>query len=236
MHIVRYLLQILSCLAICYPAITQAYPSNHDADRIEQEHSKAGVEARAPSVAGAVVIPLYREATHNTWIGYRVQPGLFGASVSDLVVRETAQMTYNAIKDQIPWSIKTVLVAVIYVPGGGWAAGTVWQGTETAFSNYGQRSPAFWSSVPGHLQGVQNWADNTHAWHAEAVAAAKLEQEFGRLVRNGKWPDGTKLFVYGKEDNGAPSAKAVCVDGHSSVKVPCKEWLERLNLSVVSLT
>lgn len=102
MHIVRYLLQSLSCLTVCYPVITQAYPANHDADRVEQEQNKTAVEVRAPPVAGAIAIPLYREEAHITWIGYRVQSGLFSASVSDAAVRETAQMTCNAIKDQIP--------------------------------------------------------------------------------------------------------------------------------------
>lgn len=233
MSTIRRLFRVIAVVAVCYLANGSAYPTNNDVGWVEEGQNRSAIEVRAPPVPGAIVVPLYQEAGHTTWTGYQVVPGLFGASVSDEAVRETAKKTYNSIESNLPWSMKTALVAVVYVPRGGWAAGTVWHGSDTAFQNYAQSSTSFWGSVQG--QGVLAGANNEHAWHAEAVAVANAEKQFGIQIRGGDWPRGTKIFTYGKTNGDKAGPKAICVPGHTSVAVSCGEWLDHLGIQVVAL-
>jgi len=50
---------------------------------------------------------------------------------------------------------QTLLVAVIYVPGKGFAAGTIWHGSDEYFETMAEtNAPIFWAAVPGINQAV----------------------------------------------------------------------------------
>tara|TARA_R110002003_G_C698276_1_gene25452 strand:+ start:780 stop:1244 length:465 start_codon:yes stop_codon:yes gene_type:complete len=151
------------------------------------------------------------------------------------VVRDTAYLTYKAFENMLP---SPALVAVIYVPGGGWAAGSVWHGSDEAFKMFARRTNVFWYSVPVESQQLDPNLNGVHKWYAEAVAAAKAETEFEAVLVDGLWPDGTKIYAYGKfwdknKKKYEVGSKAVCRDGRSQVAISCKQWSERINIGIV---
>lgn len=191
------------------------------------------LESRAPPAAGSIEIPMLMREGHDTWVGYRVNGFFGGGAVSDDVVRGTAYKTYESIKNKLP---ATGLVSVMYVPGGGWAAGSIWQGTDSGFKGFAAKAEAFWHSVPVDDQGFNPSLNGQNKWHAEAVAVAKAELEFERAMVDGLWPKGTKIYTYGRYwDNKIQKegGKASCTDQNTQVAVSCKQWLGRLEVTIV---
>jgi hypothetical protein len=172
----------------------RAHPSSSRAELVAEADDGHWLTSRAPPVAGSLVIPLSKDSNHNTWTGYQIKPGLTGISVPDQVVRDTAYLTYQSVKDKLP---STGLVSVIYVPWGGWAAGTIWQGSDEGFESFARRAEAFWQSVTAEDQKLDRELNGVHKWHAEAVAAVKAEEKFGEAMDGGTWPAGTKIYTYG---------------------------------------
>lgn len=214
-----------------------AYPSSSSAGFVarDDDDDLYQLKSRAPPVHGSITVPLLKESNHNTWIGYRFWPGLVGATVSDQAVRDTAYQTYKEFEDKLPLP---GLVSVMYVPGGGWAAGTVWQGSDEGFNDFALKAAAFWHSVPVNEQDLNPQLNGVHKWHAEAVAVAKAEQEFEDAMVEGLWPKGTKIYTYGKvwaQNRFEVGPKPICRDGRSQVLVSCSEWLERLQIGIVPL-
>ena len=126
----------------------------------------------------------------------------------------------------------------MYIPGGGWVAGTVWQGSDEGFHDFARKAQAFWHSVPVSDQDLNPELNGVHKWHAEAVAVAKAEQEFEDAMVEGLWPKGTKIYTYGKvwaQNRFEVGPKPICRDGRSQVLVSCSEWLERLQIGIVPL-
>jgi hypothetical protein len=230
---------IASLATIFQVAGVWAYPSPTSAVLVarDDQHHPHQLESRAPPVPGSITIPLFKEAGHSTWTGNRVLAGLAGSTVADQVVRDTAYLTYNAVKKNIP---SGGLVAVMYVPGGGWAAGSVWHGSDEGFHGFARNAEAFWNSVPVPDQKLDSALNGVNKWHAEAVTAAKAELEFEDAMKEGLWPSGTKIYAYGQVwDNDRRAyidgSKAVCEDGRSQVEVACSVWLDRLQIKVVPI-
>lgn len=161
-----------------------AYPSSSSAGFVarDDDDDLYQLKSRAPPVHGSITVPLLKESNHNTWIGYRFWPGLVGATVSDQAVRDTAYQTYKEFEDKLPLP---GLVSVMYVPRGGWAARTVWQGSNEGFNDFALKAAAFWHSVPVNEQDLNPQLNRVHKWHAEAVAVAKAEQEFEDAIVEG---------------------------------------------------
>jgi hypothetical protein len=118
-----------------------------------------------------------------------------------------------------------VLVAVIWVPGAGLAAGTVWHGTEHIFENNYLNLATNTRNLVAH-QGYssfrRNLPDPPSKWHAEIVAAQKAEVAYGaKMTGANRWPSGTKICVYGKTSrDSALRFWPPCSSG-SSASVPC---------------
>jgi hypothetical protein len=161
-------------IAVFQVASTLAYPNG--AWFVTEESDSSELDRRAGTVPGSITIDLFKELDHATWTGYEVRPGLGGSTLSDQVVRNTAYLTYESIKSKLP---SPGLVSIVYVPGGGWAAGTVWQGSNEGFDRFAARADVFWHSLSVPDQGIRPGSGGVHQWHAEAVAVAKSELEFG---------------------------------------------------------
>ena len=215
-------------IATIYQAIeVTAYPSYNNVQLAAEDHDHHQLESRAPSP-----ISLYKREGHNTWTGYQSLPGLFGAAVSDQAVRDMAISTYNSVKNL------NTLVSVIHVPGGGWAAGTVWLGSDEGFRQFARSADVFWNVVPVPDQQLNADLNGKSTWHAEAVAAVVVEEEFENEMVEAIWPTGTKIYTYGQFwDNGriVVGPKPVCTDGHSQVVISCAAWLQRLGISAVAV-
>lgn len=184
--------------------------------------------------ASSVNIAFLKESNHATWVGYRLLPGMFGAQiVSNDKVKEVAYELYQSIEKNLP---TPGLVAAIYVPKGGWAAGTIWFGTDEAFKDFARYSESFWNAVPGDQQALKGNMNGVHMWHAEAVAVAKAESEFGDAMVDGLFPEGSKIAVYGKWWEGGTLVtgyKAPCSVTSSQVNSPCLGWLRSLRITAV---
>jgi hypothetical protein len=237
MRLLGLLAVITSLTTFHHIAGVWAYPSPGSAvlEAEDNQRHPHQLESRAPPVPGSITIPLSREAGHATWTGYRVLAGLAGLSVPEQRVRDTAYLTYTAVKSSLPLG---GLVAVMYVPGGGWAAGSVWRGSDGAFEDFSRKAEAFWHSVPVPDQALDPNLNGVNKWHAEAVTAAKAELEFEDAMVQGLWPGGTMIYAYGQvwdKDRGGyvEGSKVVCGDGSSQVTRPCSEWLRSLNIKVV---
>jgi hypothetical protein len=214
--------QVASILA--YPNGTRFVIEESDSNKLDR---------RARTVPGSITIDLFKEPSHPTWTGYEYRPGLVGGTVSDQAVRDTAYLTYESVKSKLP---SPGLVSVIWVPGGGWAAGTAWKGSNDGFDRFAMRADVFWHSLSVPDQGIRPGSGGATQWHAEAVAVAKSELEFGDALVEGQWPGGTKIYTYGTiRENGQydVGSKAVCTDENSQVVISCKNWLDRFKIGIV---
>jgi hypothetical protein len=153
--------------------------------------------------------------------------------ISDEAMQATAYATWKQVERSLG---DTALVSVIHVPGCGWAAASVWYGSSDSFAGYTCNAPIFWNSVPGEDQGLIFTLSGKNQWHAEAVATAQAEIEFGHLFEQGSFPDNTKIATYGKSrinNKWETGLKPACSTGHSQVNVPCEDWLARLGITIV---
>lgn len=218
---------VTSLLALSQLAIVNAYPFRTTEEEQRDVHDHTKVASRASK---GIIVPLQR--TGNTWRGSLPYKVIFDGTVPNQQLKEAAIETYNAIKDQ--YSVpSTLLVAVMYVPGKGFAAGTIWKNSDEYFENMAQtNAPIFWAAVPGINQAVLPNMDADSKWHAEAVAAVVAEEEFGTGISAGRWPAGTKIFTYGKV-NQIVAPKPACSEGRSSVRRACKQWLDDLGIETV---
>lgn len=106
----------------------------------------------------------------------------------------------------------------MYVPRGGWAAGTVQQGSNEGFNDFALKAAAFQHSVPVNEQDLNLQLNRVHKWHAEAVVVAKAEQEFEDAIVEGLQLKGTKIYTYGKvwaQNRFEVGLKPICRDGRS---------------------
>ena len=170
-------------LAIRQIANVDAFPITSVADGISITANApyyVELSERAPTKE----VPVRKQEGFATWRGYRALPGLFGITLSHADVKQYAIDTYNAIKNKA--SSSTLLVSVIYVPSHGIAAGTIWTGGDGEFADLARhRAPSFWASLSGEPQELQDWTGTRHKWHAEAVAAVTVEEEFGDSIVDG---------------------------------------------------
>jgi hypothetical protein len=230
---------ISSLLAIKQVGSIYAYPTTFkDTTTIAanvQNHPAASLQyhpeliERAPSK----VVQVTKEANFATWRGHYAFPRAMSlyATLSRNDVIQYAKDTYKSIESKTTGG--TLLVSVMYVPGQGVAAGTIWVGERWGFEALAQRrAPAFWSSLSGVQQNLRPWAYSTHLWHAEAVAAVTAEEELGEGMVDGLWPEGTMIYTYGRVNNQEVD-KASCRGTNSPVTVPCKEWLDRLRIGII---
>jgi len=74
-------------------------------------------------------------------------------------VRDTAYLTYKSIEDKLPLP---GLVSVIYVPGGGWAAGSIWFGSDDGFNSFASGAEAFWYGMPVSNQELDSGLNGVH--------------------------------------------------------------------------
>jgi hypothetical protein len=198
---------LVSFLAVGPLTAVCAYPTHEGPALITAgEYNQANKRAR-PARPG-IEIDVVNVAL-NTWQGYRVHPGLFGATMDSEQIKASTRKTYADLAGRT--SLRTLLVSVIYVPGKGLAAGTIWNSVPQTFETHAaQTAPNFWAAVPGPGQGLMPNARNDDMWHAEAVAVQKAEEEFGDQMIGGQWPQGTKIYTYGKIQGGERDPKASC--------------------------
>lgn len=143
---------------------------------------------------------------------------MFGTSLTDAEIQAAAKQTYESLTGRLP---STLLVSVMFVPGQGLVAGTIWRAGSQFFESSAQvNAPYFWAAVPGADQALLPYANNDNKWHSEAVAIRLAEMTFGEVLKQGSWPDGTRIATYGKVNNGHPGPKAACSVGHTSVTRP----------------
>lgn len=225
--------------AIFHVAGALAYPDLISAELVAGEEDHHQLESRA--IVGSTTIPLQsvkgNDDTVICWVGFKAASGMASITtieVSDEAIKETAYQTWKQVEGQLG---DPGLIAVVYVPGGGWAAGSVWYGTKDAFQSYASNAPIFWNSVPGGDQGLNYKLNGRHEWHAEALATAQAEIEFGHLFEQGEFPKHTKIATYGKVRVGnrwETGYKAACAKGHSQVNVACEAWLDRLKIEMIA--
>jgi hypothetical protein len=229
MHLLSFRL-LLPLLALGQVAYVCAFPSTliaKDVAVVANVQHTPELSERAPKKE----VPLNKETGLATWRGYRSMPGVFNIQLSPAELKEYAKDTFASIRSKT--TDYTLLVSVIYVPGHGIAAGTIWTGTSSDFTGLASfRAPCFWASLSGVQQQLQPWANTRHMWHAEAVAAVTAEDEFRDGIFEGRWPEGTMIYTYGRVNNVVQS-KASCSGTSSSVTVPCREWLDRLGINVI---
>lgn len=219
----------LTCLlAISQLAQVWARPAL-EVSALASVEDRKDIDKRAPE---GIEIPLLRVAL-DTYQGYRVMPGIFKATITDTQLRATAEKTFNSIISRIAPN-RDFLVSVIHIPGAGLAAGTIWKGPDEVFETLAQQNaPSFWNAVPGPSQALIPGVSATSKWHAEAVAAVKAEEEFGNKLDGNQWPRGTKIYTYGRSRN-VIGYKPACMSGSSSVQVDCVQWLQTLEIQVIS--
>jgi hypothetical protein len=111
-------------------------------------------------------------------------------------IKALVEQIYNSITGRV---LSTLLVSVIFIPGVGLAAGTIWRAGNQFFEGpVMANAPRFWAAVLGYLQALLPGRLNENRWHAEAVAVRLAERTFGHRMVNGKWLAGTKIATFGK--------------------------------------
>lgn len=216
-----------------------AYPGPNSTGLVASGEDDYHLESRAPPVTGSTAISLESIKPGDTviaWAGYQEASGMAAVAktrVSDEAMRETAYRTWKLVDSSLQ---NPAIVSVIHVPGCGWAAGSVWHGTADSFEAFTRNAPIFWNSVPGEEQGLNRELNGKNQWHAEAVATAKAELEFGHLFQAGAFPEHTKIITYGrywKNNKLITDYKPACTTSRSQVNVACEAWLDRLSIEIV---
>jgi hypothetical protein len=107
--------------------------------------SYAGIEKRVNSQLTVPLNPIGLE----TWQGDKVYLGMFGTGLRNDEVRAAAKQTFESLTGRLP---STLLVSVMFVPGRGLVAGTIWRAGNPYFEAPAQaNAPRFWNAVPGIL-------------------------------------------------------------------------------------
>lgn len=186
-----------------------------------------GLSKRAPA------IPMTKVAA-NTWQG-TMPPNVFSPTLTSNQIKEYAKATYDYLMTQ---TTSVVLVAVIWVPGAGLAAGTIWHGSDMQFeTDYLPLARTTNSLVAGQGYSVigNSLINPPSKWHAEIVAAQKAEAAFGsKMTGAGQWPTGTKICTYGKtRESGNLDYYPPCSSA-STASLPCLNVIGRdLNIAVI---
>lgn len=231
---------VVELTAIFHVAGAWAYRSPVSAELVAEEQDHHYLQPRAPSVPGSTIIPLKsikeNDGTVIAWAGFQQASGIASGKttgVSDGAMKETAYQTWKQVERYLP---DPGLISVIYVPGCGWAGGSVWYGSKASFQTYTANAPIFWNSVPGEEQGLDYKMNGKHEWHAEATATAQAELECGHLFEQGQFPENTRIVTYGKfweNQKLVTGYKPACTTGRSQVNVACEAWLDRLKIDIV---
>lgn len=198
-------------------------------DAVLPTHSENGsLTKRTPP------IPMVSVAK-DTWQG-KESPSVFLTVISNNQLKEYAKATYESLKSKRK---DPLMVAVISVPGGGLAAGTVWHGTESDFeNNFLVLAPRTRQHVSGQYWSQSGLAKDPlpSKWHAEIVAAQKAEVEYGDKMTGGdQWPSGTKICIYGQIEVGGDIRYFPPCSERSSASISCT-WVVGFHLGMAVVT
>lgn len=195
------------------------------------EYDDYNYTKRAPPQS-PYIVTLTRFA-EDTYVGYKPLPGVVGIPVtlSDAQIQKAAQDTFDTWDQAQHYKDQSLLVAVIHIPGYGLAAGTIWHGPDATFENYLQSdAPKLWTLCQRQRVLPGNTASK---WHAEIVASWIAEKHFPNAKVGRRWPDGTKIGIWGREtarDNQGKVTgdKPICGTPGvaSSNSIPCKRILQ----------
>lgn len=196
------------------------------------------------------VIPLYPVAD-KTYQGFRDRTMLDPPSIDVTRLQKYARNTYNKLINDInPPSSDVYLVAVIYIPMLGYAAGTVWHARIVNDPNgdpygYLYNKDADFQAKLSEAPLLRHHVYYQHLlpqregsiWHAEVVAAHKAETTYGRrynISPNQVWPRGTLFSVYGKKDkNGVEGFAQPCTLGQTQLQLPCDRVMGNINIGFI---
>lgn len=196
-------------------------------DVLPQLSESGGLSKRAPT------IPMTRVAA-NTWQG-TMPPNVFSPTLTDTQIKAYAKATYDYLVTQ---TASVVLVAVIWVPGAGLAAGTIWHGSDTDFeTNYlplATRTHAL-VAAQGYSFIGNSLINPPSKWHAEIVAAQKAEVAFGsKMTGADQWPTGTKICIYGKLSSSGRLDYYPPCSSDSTASLLCMNVIGRgLNIAII---
>lgn len=171
----------------------------------------------------------------QAWHGSKRVSPFFRQILTDKEMWEATEETYQTLRDSRQKLPGTLYVCIISIPGVAVVGGTVFRGGLDWFEERAEKNaPFFWATLPGRDQGVRQGYDS-NKWHAEAVAAVRAEEEFGKdHMVNGRWPAGTRIYVHGRDGlNCDALLKPACRPPSSPAKIPCKGWLEALGFDLV---
>ncbi|KAF2022341.1 hypothetical protein BU24DRAFT_405210 [Aaosphaeria arxii CBS 175.79] len=230
------LLQTIACLLAIEPlACVLAFPAEYNPT--SANHNEVGSLATGENEkrAGSNAVPMKKVAS-NTWAGSKSAKGLFGQPASDAGVRGAAKDTADQFKKDHKKPGFKVILATISIPGVGFVSGTQWKANDEDFEERASTyAPNFWAAVPGGAQ-QRNYGTDGAKWHAEAVAAARAEELYGAIMdpETGRWPDGTKIYVYEYKEGSTPKPFKIC-EGESTAMIGCTTWLRNLNIDVVPM-
>jgi len=174
----------------------------------------------------------------GTFVGTLVKrETAFNIPFSDREVQDAAIKTFDEWDKKQTTKDRSLLVAILAVPGHGLAAGTIWHGPDNTFENRVQQTAPRLATLIQRLQvqpGMQ-----ASKWHAEVVAAWEAESKFpGSKNKNPagtQWPDGTKMITYGRE-GGEVGFKPACGSPNSSTNnISCVNLARAQNIKLVPI-
>lgn len=199
--------------------------SGHDVQ--PQLLESGGLSKRTPA------IPMTRVAA-NTWQG-TMPANVFLRTLTRDQIKAYAKATYDHLVTQTE---SVVLVAVIWVPGAGFAAGTIWHGSDIDFeTNHLPRATRTHALVAA--QGYSHFGNSLinppSKWHAEIVAAQIAEVAFGsKMTGADQWPAGTMICIYGKPSSTKGLDYYPPCSSDSTASIPCMNVIGRdLNIDII---
>lgn len=162
---------------------------------------------------------------------------VFNIPFSDRQIQEAAIKTFDKWDEKQTIPNKSLLVAILAIPGHGLVAGTIWHGPDNSFQDRVEQT------APKLATLIQRLAPrpNTRAskWHAEVVASWQAESEFpGSKSKNTagtQWPDGTRIIAYGREGKNKGFKPPCGSNTQSSNTISCTTLLRAQNIDMVPI-
>lgn len=225
------LLAVRQLVGVLASPIRQLQATEHlqGSETLEQRASSYAVELKQV------------EDASNTFTGVNPLRGLFNLPFTDQQMQEAAKATFELWdrKQRYPGQ-SSLLVAVIGVPGYGLAAGTIWHSVDASFAQRAESdTPKLWRLI--QRQAIRPGTDKS-LWHAEIVASWVAESNFADRKEGSRWPEGTKIAIYGREtvatldrrQEKITGYKSVCQAGATSNTIPCSTLMQAQRISVVN--
>jgi hypothetical protein len=175
------------------------------------------LEARAPPILLDLQPITNAPATFSAILVNKI--AVFKAPYTDTQILDAAKEAFDHwdTKQQKNHQFgKSLLVAVIGIPGYGLAAGTIWHDNDVAFETLLQENAPKLRALTKSLNVKEG--STASKWHAEIVALWVAETAFPNAKDSGNnWPAGTRIAAYGREQKKDKEGKVELVSGYKPV-------------------